>query len=176
MRLSGAVHRAVISRQICSIPFRSCTTNARLGCSPDGHLAGLLPFLSGVCGPAQFRCSRQIHGGKWRTFLSDPRLFGSAAFASLLPNGVRDTPSDGADLRCAEHPAEICVLSVPARDRSRRVICGLGKIHSDGVSWECPSARNCIDIRLTFQIEIAGTEQEGSCASGAAYKTCVCHS
>ena len=60
-------------------------------------------------------------------------------------NEVRDIPWGGVDLRCAEHQAEICVLSAPARDRSRRVIDGLGNIHSDGVSWECSSV-TCIDL------------------------------
>ena len=82
-----------------------------------------------------------------RLHISRParRSFGSAASASLLANGVRDIPWGGADLRCAEHQAEICVLSAPARDRSRRVIYGLGSIHSDGVSWECSSV-TCIDL------------------------------
>ena len=75
--------------------------------------------------------------GRWRISLPARRFFDSAASASLLVNGVRDIPWGGADLRCAEHQAEICVLSAPARDRSRTAICGLGSIHSDGVSWDC---------------------------------------
>ena len=40
--------RSAFSREVCSIPSRSCTTNARLGCFRDGHLDGLLPYLLGV--------------------------------------------------------------------------------------------------------------------------------
>src|SRR3974390_1869090 len=104
-----------MGRQVCSIPFWSCTTNARLGCFPDGHLAGLLPYLSDICGPVRCRCSRQIHGDKWRTSLPAPRLFCSAASASRQTTVVRGIPWGGADLRCAEHQAEICVLSAPAQ-------------------------------------------------------------
>ena len=139
IRLRIWVYRAVISRQVCSIPSRSCTTNARLGCSPNGHLAGLLPFLSGVCGPVRCRCSRQIHGGKWRTSRPARRSFDLAASASRLVTGVRDIPWGGADRRCAEHQAGIFVLSAPAHDRNRRASGGAGSIHSDGVSWICSS-------------------------------------
>jgi hypothetical protein len=139
------VHSAVIGRPVCSIPFRSCTTNARLGCFPDGHLGGLPPFLSGVCGPVRCRYSWQIHGDKWRTSQTAPRFFGSVASAFRLVTVFPDIPSGDAYLRCAEYQAEICVLSSPAHDRSRRASGGLGSIHSDGVSWECSSV-NCIDL------------------------------
>ncbi len=72
-------------------------------------------------------------------------FFGSAASASLLVTEVRDTPSGGEDLRCAEPQAEICVLSVPARDRSRSAIYGSDNIHSDEVSWDCSSV-GCIGL------------------------------
>jgi len=157
-----------MGRQVCSIPFGSCTTNARLGCFPDGHLAGHRPFLSGVCGPVRFRCSRQIHCGKWRTSPPAPRLFGSTASASRLANGVRDIPWGDADLRCAEHQAEICVLSAPDRDRSRRVICGWGRIRSAGASWVCPRVIQ-IGIRLAFSGRDPGKAQKAISNSLAYY-------
>jgi hypothetical protein len=60
------------------------------------------------------------------------RIIGRRPLLAISPGVV-------ADLRCAEHQTEICVLYAPARDRSRRASGGLGSIHSDGVSWECSS-------------------------------------
>jgi hypothetical protein len=63
-----------------------------------------------------------------------------------MVNDARDIPSGGADRRCAEHQAEIYVLSAPARDRSRSAIDGSDNIHFGGVSWVCSSVI-CIDLR-----------------------------
>jgi hypothetical protein len=142
--INCATSRQLVGRQpsIRVEPFLRCTTHEQPECCPDGHLAKLLPSLSGVCDPVRCRCSRQIHGGKWRTSRFARRFFCSVAFASLPVTGVRDIPWSDVDLRCAEHQGEICVLSAPAHDRSRRVICGLGRIHSDGVSWASPEWRS----------------------------------
>ena len=129
--------------------------------------------------PIPFGClwsgtiSLQSANSGGRLHISRParRFFGSAASASRPVNGVRDIPWGGADLRCAEHQAEICVLSAPARDRSRRAIGGLGSIHSDGVSWECSSV-TCIGIRFGFS-GIGLPEESGmTLCSVAATLTC----
>ena len=124
---------------IFSIPFGGCTADGLLGCSLDDRLSKPLPCLWARCGRAQSRRTRKTTRDRLRIFRLGQRFSGLAAFASRLANGARDIPWDGVDLRCAEHQAEICVLSEPARARSRKVIYGLGSIHSDGVSWECSS-------------------------------------
>src|SRR5208283_5288423 len=86
-------------------------------------------------------------------------------------SGVPDTLWGGVDLRCAEHQAEICVLSVPARDRSRTTIYVSDSIHSGGVSWVC-SCVTCIGICLGFT-RIGLPEESGmTLCSVAATLTC----
>ena len=139
MRLRTWVHRAVISRQVCSIPSRSCTTNARLGCFPDGHLAKLLPFLSGVCDPVRCRYIRQSPCGRLRIRRLARRFSGLTVSAFRRAIVARDILLGGVDPRCAERQVLICVPCAPAHDRSRKPICGSDCIHSDGVSWICSS-------------------------------------
>ena len=47
-----------VTSLLYAILFLSCTTNALLGYSLDGHLSKPHPFLSDFCGLARYRCSR----------------------------------------------------------------------------------------------------------------------
>jgi hypothetical protein len=151
---------------ISSIPFGDCLADGLPGHCQDGRLAKRLPCLWAGCGRAQSRRTRKTTRDRLRIFRLGQRSSGLAAFASLLVTGVPDILLDGADLRCAEHQAEICVLSAPARDRSRRVIYGLGNIHSDGVSWECSSV-DCVDRRSFSRDSDSGSN------SAALFRTAI---
>src|SRR5271157_3699617 len=121
---------------VSSTPFGDCTGDGLLGCSLGCRLANLLPCLWARCGRAQSRRTLKTTRDRLRIFRLGQRSSGLAAFTSPMATAVRDTPSGGVDLRCAEHQAEICILSAPARDRSKTATGESGSIHSDGVSWD----------------------------------------